>query len=166
MSVVNKCQSLISFIAVFFVGWSWVRFNWCQEKHYFKTAAYSSVLLNCEKLNGVASSMMIISCINDVVNILIKTVKETKLESSTALSDQGGGPLYLGLYSLSGKTSYRKIPWSLKAARFRFKLFQSLWNWAGTPAAACQFSERYDHCNIQSRGFETSRDLAVRRLTA
>ena len=31
---------------------------------------------------------------------------------------------------------------------------------------ACQISERYDHYNIQSRGFETSRDLAVRRLTA
>ena len=25
---------------------------------------------------------------------------------------------------------------------------------------ACQISERYDHYNIQSRGFETSRDLA------
>ena len=31
---------------------------------------------------------------------------------------------------------------------------------------ACQISERYDHCNIRSCGFETSRDLAVRRLTA
>ena len=30
---------------------------------------------------------------------------------------------------------------------------------------ACQISERYDLCIIQSRGFETSRDLAVRRLT-
>ena len=30
----------------------------------------------------------------------------------------------------------------------------------------CQISERYNHYNIQSRGFETSRDLAVRRLTA
>ena len=29
---------------------------------------------------------------------------------------------------------------------------------------ACQISERYDHCNIQSRGFETSQDLRVRRL--
>ena len=29
-----------------------------------------------------------------------------------------------------------------------------------------QISERYDHYNIQSRGFETSRDWAVRRLTA
>ena len=27
---------------------------------------------------------------------------------------------------------------------------------------ACQMSERYDRYNIQSRGFETSRDLAVR----
>ena len=42
---------------------------------------------------------------------------------------------YLGLYSLSGKTSYRKISWSLEAARFGFKLFQSLWNLAGTSAA-------------------------------
>ena len=41
----------------------------------------------------------------------------------------------LGLYSLSGKTSYRKISWSLEAARFGFKLFQSLWNLAGTSAA-------------------------------
>ena len=40
-----------------------------------------------------------------------------------------------GLYSLSGKTSYRKIWWSLEAARFGFKLFQSLWNLAGTSAA-------------------------------
>ena len=71
-----------------------------------------------------------------------------------------------GLYSLSGKMSYRKISWSLEAARFGFKLFQSFWNSAGTSAAACQISERYDHCSIQSRGFETSRDLAVRRLTA
>ena len=41
----------------------------------------------------------------------------------------------LVLYSLSGKTSYRKISWSLEAARFGFKLFQSLWNLAGTSTA-------------------------------
>ena len=41
----------------------------------------------------------------------------------------------LGLYSLSGKTSYRKISWSLEAAGFGFKLFKSLWNLAGTSAA-------------------------------
>ena len=45
------------------------------------------------------------------------------------------GHLLQGLYSLSGKTSYRKISWSLEAARFGFKLFQSLWNLAGTSAA-------------------------------
>ena len=83
-----------------------------------------------------------------------------------------------GLYSLSGKTSYRKISWSFEAARFGLKLFQSLWNLAGTSAALLPrclsnfkflivfFLSWYDHCNIQSRGFETSRDLAVRRLTA
>ena len=43
--------------------------------------------------------------------------------------------IILGLYSLSGKTSYRKISWSLKAAGFGFKLFQSLWNLAATSAA-------------------------------
>ena len=37
--------------------------------------------------------------------------------------------------SLSGKTSYRKISWSLEAAGFGFKLSQSLWNLAGTSAA-------------------------------
>ena len=42
---------------------------------------------------------------------------------------------FQGLYSLSGKTSYRKISWSLEAARFGFKPFQSLWNLAGTSAA-------------------------------
>ena len=77
---------------------------------------------------------------------------------------------YQGLYSLSGLTSYHKISRSLEAARFGFKLVLSLWNLAGTSAAplrdACQISERYDHYNTQSRGFETSRDLAVRRLTA
>ena len=43
-------------------------------------------------------------------------------------------PYLLGLYSLSGETSYRKISWSLEAARFGSKLFQSLWNLAGTSA--------------------------------
>ena len=42
--------------------------------------------------------------------------------------------LILGLYSLRGRTSYRKISWSLKAARLGFRLFQSLWNLIGTSA--------------------------------
>ena len=41
-----------------------------------------------------------------------------------------------GLYSLSGKTSYCKSSWRLEVARFRFRLFQSLWNSTGPSAAA------------------------------
>ena len=39
-------------------------------------------------------------------------------------------------YSLNGWTSCRKISWRLKAATFRFKLFQSLGKLTGTSAAA------------------------------
>ena len=39
-----------------------------------------------------------------------------------------------GLYSLSGRTSYRKISWSLEAARFGFIIFQSFWNLTSTSA--------------------------------
>ena len=41
-----------------------------------------------------------------------------------------------GLYSLSGKTSYRQISWSLKAARLDVAMGVSLWNLTGTSAAA------------------------------
>ena len=44
--------------------------------------------------------------------------------------------LCLGLYLLCWWTSYRKISWSLEAARFGFTLFQSLWHLTGTSAAA------------------------------
>ena len=37
-----------------------------------------------------------------------------------------------GLYLLNGRTSYRRTSWRLKAAKFGFKLFQSLWNSTGT----------------------------------
>ena len=43
---------------------------------------------------------------------------------------------YLGLYSLSGETSYLKISWSHEAARFGFILFQSLCNLTGASAAS------------------------------
>ena len=57
------------------------------------------------------------------------------LNTNTGLSVNNMSRWSLRLYSLSGKTSYRKISWSLEAARFGFKLFQSLWNLAGTSAA-------------------------------
>ena len=60
---------------------------------------------------------------------------ESWLIHEMAVCHQTSTMLTLGLYSLSGKTSYRKISWSLEAARFGFKLFQWLWNLAGTSAA-------------------------------
>ena len=41
----------------------------------------------------------------------------------------------LGRYSLTSKTSYRKISWNIEAVNFGFRLFQSLWNLTGTSAA-------------------------------
>ena len=40
-----------------------------------------------------------------------------------------------GLYSLSGKTSYRQISWSLEAARLGVIIIAPLWNLTGTSAA-------------------------------
>ena len=45
-------------------------------------------------------------------------------------------PASLGLYSLSGKTSYRQIWWSLEAARLDVAMVVSLWSLTGTSAAA------------------------------
>ena len=42
----------------------------------------------------------------------------------------------LGLYSLSGKTSYRQISWSHEDARLDVAMVVSLWNLTGTSAAA------------------------------
>ena len=75
----------------------------------------------------------------------------------------------LGLYSLSSKTSYCKILWSLEAAKFRFRLFQPLCNLIGISTAglaSCLANlERYDHSSIQSCSFKTPQDLTVRRLS-
>ena len=48
-----------------------------------------------------------------------------------------------GPVSISDKTSYRKISWSLNAARFVFRIVRSLWNLTGTSAAllpTCQLN--------------------------
>ena len=42
----------------------------------------------------------------------------------------------LCLYSLNGRTSYRKISWSPEATRFGFRLSQSLWGLTSISAAA------------------------------
>ena len=43
---------------------------------------------------------------------------------------------FQGLYLLSGRASYRKISWSLEAARLNVILIVSLWNLTGSSAAA------------------------------
>ena len=70
----------------------------------------------------------------------------------------------LGLYLLSGKTSCRKFSWSIEAANFSNR--SEIWQEPRQQRCrdACQIADGYDHFNIQSLGFETSRDLAVRRL--
>ena len=46
-----------------------------------------------------------------------------------------GSEAIQGLYSLSDKTSYRQISWSLEAARLGFIMIVSLWNLTGISAA-------------------------------
>ena len=45
-------------------------------------------------------------------------------------------PMIQGIYSLSGRTPYRKFSWSFEAARFGIRLFPSLWNLTGTSIGA------------------------------
>ena len=64
-------------------------------------------------------------------------------------------------YPLSGQVSYHKISWMLGSPEYfsnRSEIWQAFWQ------QAYQISEWYDHYNIHSRGFETSRCLVVRRL--
>ena len=65
-------------------------------------------------------------------------------------------------YSLS------EISWSLVSAGLMLRLFSISEIWQAPRQQccwdACQITERCHHYNIQSRGFETSWDLAVRRL--
>ena len=68
-----------------------------------------------------------------------------------------------GLYSLSGKTSYRQISRSLEAARLSVIMIVSHWNLTGISAA---IEEQLKKSKPESRDFETSRDIVVRRLTA
>ena len=52
-----------------------------------------------------------------------------------ALTNPNHSAACMGPVSTSDKTSYRKISWSLEAARFVSKIVRSLWNLTGTSAA-------------------------------
>ena len=68
--------------------------------------------------------------------------------------------------SISDRTSYCEISWSLEAARFVFRFVRLLWYLSGTSAALLPVKCESDtiHLNYHSRDFETSRDLIIRRL--
>ena len=45
----------------------------------------------------------------------------------------------LGIYSLSGETSYRQISWSLETAKLGVIMIVSLWNLTGIGSGAVKF---------------------------
>ena len=104
-----------------------------------------------------------ISCFDEAIAVMAVIKRPEVINHSSDMSQI--------LYSLSSKTSYRNISWGVEAARFGFRIFQSLCNLTDTSAALlprclCQIQAQCDHYSIQSRGFETSRDLVARRLSA
>ena len=70
----------------------------------------------------------------------------------------------LGLYSLSGRTSYHKISGSLEAARFGCRLFQSIWNLTGTTAVHIGSSAVEMPVQFQSVAINLTPNLAPSRL--
>ena len=74
----------------------------------------------------------------------------------------------LGIFSLSGNTSYRKILCLVsRDLGADFSNCSEIWQAPQQQCCwdACQFWDWHNDYNIQSRGFGTSWDLAVRRLT-
>ena len=73
------------------------------------------------------------------------------------------------LYSLSDKTYYRQISWSLDDARLDVKLLYRSEIWRASRQrcclVACQISERFGKSKFESRRFEISQDLVVKRIT-
>ena len=69
-----------------------------------------------------------------------------------------------------GRASYRKISWNLEAARFIFILFPIALKFNGQlGSSAVELPVKFQSdsiFNVQSRDFETSRDLTIRRPSA
>ena len=74
---------------------------------------------------------------------------------------------FLGLYSLSSKTSYLQISWRLEAVRLNVIMIVSPWTLTGIFAAEVpNFRAIEKVSDLGSRCFDTSRDLAVSRPSA
>ena len=78
--------------------------------------------------------------------------------------------LYLGLYSLSGRSITARSREVSKPRDSSLKISNCSESWLAPRQHlcrdACEISERYNHYNNQSRSFETSWEMAVKRLTA
>ena len=53
-----------------------------------------------------------------------------------------------GFYPISGRTAYRKISWSLEAARFIFRLFHSSEDWQAPRQQSAEMPVKYQRCTI------------------
>ena len=75
-----------------------------------------------------------------------------------------------GFYSLSDRTCYLKISLNIDAPRLGLDLSNRSEIWQTSRQQRCRnicrISERCDHYNIHSSGFESWGDFAVKRLTA
>ena len=104
--------------------------------------------------------------------VFLKEIALLHVDSNSSYVSKGliGNKTSLGLSSLSGKRPYRQISWSLEAARLDVIMIVSLWNLKASQQhccwGVCQISERLKKSKPESRGFEASRDLAVRRPSA
>ena len=108
-------------------------------------------------VSGIGDTHCVIPLTNGTIRMMYYTDADHGSEKKSCEAEAMVCTQSLVLYSLSGKTSYRQISWSLEAARLDVAMVVSLWNLTGTSAALSK---------TESRGFETSRDLAVRPLTA
>ena len=116
--------------------------------------------------NGIASALAILQSCNKPS---IYAYLNVSITHSFWIAKPLATQFIIGI-TLGGKTSYHQISWSLEAARLDVAMVVSLWHLTGTSAAVLP---RYlpnfraiGKVHTESRGFETSRDLAVRRLTA
>ena len=75
-----------------------------------------------------------------------------------------------GLYSISGKTSYRQFSWSFEATRLDVMIIYRSEIWQASRQSCCrgawQISEPLGKSKLESLVFENSRNLAVRRPSA
>ena len=103
-----------------------------------------------------------------MVMVLINFSQNTSLEGSTHFGLTAPSR-YQGIYLLCGRMSHCEISCSREAAIFAldFSNRSVFWKspWQQRCWDDCQISRRYDHYTIQSRGLETSKKTAVRRLT-